>query len=342
MSANLRRWLALVCVLGASSQVGCEKERSVETAFRLETNQELDPQRETISVLLPPESDLLPLVDQLERELESTFNVQFVVVGSSLTVEGLDKHLEQQRPRLVVLLNNPTVRLYGTWARQQSAPPASLILMSSFAGELVRTVPNSTAISWEVPIVTSVQGLRGLGIPVSRLGVVFRKGFSSQIEREREMANPERVRFVSEVLTDDPGPRELKAAIVRLRNARVDALWVPNDNGLLSAQFLSSVWVPYLRHFGRPVVVGVPSLVRGDMRLGSYAAVPDLEALGIQAADRIFAIADENFRVPRADEADVPLSVRTYVSVRAVEDFDVGEGRLSQVDFVVERGGLDP
>lgn len=320
---------------GALLSSACQKNAAIEAPFTV-SNAGRDPAKETVLVLLPPEDRVLSLVESLGHELKTDFNVRLEPIGPETTEWDIEGLMATHEPKLVVLLNNPTVHLYASWAAKKRAFPVSLILMSSFAGELVETVPNSTAISWEVPIATSVQGLRGLGFEINRVGVLYRRAFSRQIDREQSLARPERAEFVAQELNDQPSARELKAAIVRLRRAKVDALWIPNDNGLLRPEYLTQVWVPYLEHFGSPVIVGVPSLVRGDLRLGSYAASPDLAALGVQAADRIYDIADASWQLATQRLAEAPLSVKTYLSARAVDDFGISKNGLAGVDFLIQ------
>lgn len=318
---------------------GCSQHGAVHRSAFVAKNHDIDPSKETILVLLPAEERVEPLVESLARELLMDFNVLFETVTPRSSEWDIEGFISTFDPQLVVLLNNPTVQLYASWAKKKRSHPPSLILMSSFAGELIQTVPSSTAISWEVPIATSVQGLRGLGLDVHRVGVLHRKAFSRQIAQERELARPEKAEFVIQQLDDRPSVRQLKAAIVRTRRNGVDALWIPNDNGLLRPEFLTQVWVPYLRYFNAPVIVGVPALVRADVRLGSYATSPDLTSLGVQAADRIFDIADAGWRLSPTSRAEVPLSVKTYLSIRAVRDFQIAEDKLASIDFLVDENG---
>lgn len=313
----------------------CQKNRGAASAFVVKNTQK-DPSKGSVLVLVPEDQRVLTLVDSLRHELEAEFNVRVEPVSTKTTEWDIEGLMTRHEPKVVVLLNNPTVHLYASWAANKRTFPISLILMSSFAGELVSSVPNSTAISWEVPIATSVQGLRGLGLKVERVGILHRRAFAREIERERQLARPEKAEFVVQKLGDHPSSRELKAAIVRLRRSKVDALWIPNDNGLLRPEFLTQVWAPYLEHFGSPVIVGVPTLVRGDLRLGSYAASPDLAALGVQAADRIYDLKDAEFQLPPVRLAEAPLSVKSYLSALAARDFGISDENLGRVDYLIQ------
>ncbi len=125
------------------------------------------------------------MLSSLRVELSGEYRVTISPLRiESSTHEFVARIVARDRPRAVVLVNNSIVRLYRDWARTTPAPPVALILMASFAEELQRTVPNSVAISYEVPAVTAMVGLRALGLDVRQVGVVYRKGFASHIARQ--------------------------------------------------------------------------------------------------------------------------------------------------------------
>src|SRR5690606_42159694 len=96
---------------------------------------------------------------------------------------------------------------YRRWAHNQRNPPVAVILMASFAEDLQRTIPRSVGIAYEVPVVTSVVGLRSLGTSVKRIGVVHRAGFSDYVHTQARLAAVEHITFISEVLPEDPDVR---------------------------------------------------------------------------------------------------------------------------------------
>jgi putative ABC transport system substrate-binding protein len=294
-----------------------------------------------VSVLTPEDAQLLPVIRQLKGELEEEFDVLTTLIDSERdTPEKIGGLIARERPRVVVLLNNSTAKIYRRWARSSGAPPISIILMASFADELSSTIPNSFCIAYEVPAVASFVGLRGLGATVNRVGVVYRKALHRYVDAQRKLAAVERISFVTEELAEGFELRHLRAALVRLKLSEVDVLWLPNDNQLLTRQLVANVWVPYLDRLQLPVVVGVPSLVRGDMAFGTYGAIPDPEALAIQAADLIFEIRDADW-ASEGQRLRLPVSAKTYVSGPYSERFGVRKARLQNDVDVVVGGSLD-
>jgi hypothetical protein len=288
-----------------------------------------------ISILAPADAQLVNVVKQLRNELEENFDVLVTAIDPEHdSPETLGRVLAHDQPKAVVLLNNSTAKIYRQWARAAATPPVSIILMASFAEELQPTIPNSIGIAYEVPAVTSFVGLRALGKQVNRVGVVYRKALAHYVGAQEALARVESISFSREELPQAFEARDLKAALVRLKRAGVDVLWLPNDNGLLTRLLVAKVWLPYLERLQLPVIVGVPSLVRADYDFGVYGAIPDPEALAIQAADLIIGLSQNDW-TSVGQRVRLPLSAQTYVSAPLSVRFGMLAWRLQSVDVVV-------
>jgi hypothetical protein len=333
--ARIMTWArAALC----AALVACSAKQATPPARVEFANPERREELPVISVLAPADARLLPVVDTLRQELEEDFDVRVSALAAGPdAVERVAWVIEREAPRSVVLLNNSTAEIYRKWAAHAHDPPIAVVLMASFAHQLQHNIPNSVGIAYEMPAVTSLVGLRGLGTPVSRVGVVYRAVFAEAIRREEQLANVEHIAFVKQELPEGFEARDLKASLVRLKRSGVDVMWLPNDNGLLTRQLVSRVWLPYLERLSLPVVVGVPSLVRADPTFGLFAAIPDPEALAIQAADLILELSHANW-VIQGSPVRLPLSAKTYASAPLVAKFGLETSRLQNVDVVVGGG----
>jgi hypothetical protein len=331
-------WLrAALCVVPLACGA-CSARRTPPPASVELTNPERRSELPVVSVFAPPDARLLPVVDTLRQELEDDFDVRVTALAAGQGgVARVSAVIEREAPRSVVLLNNSTAEIYRKWAAHADQPPIAVVLMASFAHQLQRNIPNSVGIAYEMPAVTSLVGLRGLGTRVSRVGVVYRAVFAEAIQREEQLANVEHIEFVRQELPEGFAARDLKASLVRLKRAGVDVMWLPNDNGLLTRQLVSRVWLPYLERLDLPVVVGVPSLVRSDPTFGLFAAIPDPEALAIQAADLILELSNADWAI-HGPPVRLPLSAKTYASAPLVVKFGLETARLQNVDVVVGGG----
>jgi ABC-type uncharacterized transport system substrate-binding protein len=211
--------------------------------------------------------------------------------------------------------------------------------MTSFLEQSYRGVQNATGIAYEVPGVIQFVKLRSIvSNPVRRVGVVYREPFRSYIERERNLAKMEQVEIVAKEVSREPDQSALQASLAQLLSAdQVDALWVLNDNALLTPELIASAWVPAVNGERRvPVIVGVPSLLSKNYPVGSFAMVPDYGALGVQTANLVFDLAEQGFKL-RDRGIKLPISIKTLVPLeRGRLHFGLKPGGLESVEQVSE------
>jgi hypothetical protein len=299
------------------------------------------PGKPLVAVLLPPGPETGQALAGLRDEARDDFDLVTLAVDPGTTAADVQRLVERERPAALVLMNNPTVRLYQRWQATLPAgapvPPA-LVLLTAFAEESCAGLRNVAGVSYEPPAVTSLAALRALlSRQVQKVGVVHRARFRRFIERQRAQVTRERFELVSAEVGDEPGPRELRRALDKLRAAGVDTIWVPDDDRLLRPELVAEAWAPWMEARPLPVVVGVASLVgAGDPPFGTFAVLPDHAALGAQAASLLFDLAARGWDASALGFAD-PLSVRSVLDVRrARARFGLRPEQLERVDLKVE------
>jgi hypothetical protein len=331
---------AVVCSsLIFSSLFGCKKE-AVKPPDRVEIK--ATPRRESlpaILVLLPAspaaEATLIGLRDELGEEYDFVPRVVEAETGTA----QLEAWLGETRPVAVVLMNNPTLRLYRSY--QENAPPdvarlPVIAVLSSFLRETSSGIKNLTGVIYEVPLVTSLVNLRQLlKQPLKRIGVVHRAAFRGFVEEQRALAAAEGFQVVNVEI--QPNAEDLKNAVTRLRQEdKVDALWVLNDNALLDREKLTRGWLPALKKNKTPVVVNVSSLLSKRVEFGTFAVLPDHRALGVQAANLISSLAEREFNTEGV-ELEYPLSVEKVLDLEfARKNLDLEERQIATIDRLVE------
>ncbi len=333
-----RRVFGIAAAAGAFSLACSRTANVVELPFWM-NNPERRDNRELVLVLTPVSRPVQILVQTLRSELGSAFDVHTSAVSPETSSGDMGRWISALKPTVVVLVDNPTARTYARWARTQAAPPPAVIAMASFAEQLRRVIPNSTGVAFEPPAVASlIDARRLLGIPIQRVGVVYRRGFESFIAVEKARAELEDLELVSVAVRAHPSPRDLSRALMQLEDRGVHALWIFNDNRLLSNRLLQKAWLPFTQRHELPVIAGVPSLVSGEFHLGTYAAVPDVEGLGLQVADLIFGLREQSWVV--ADRpVQPPFSIRTYIDVERARRLGMPKHEELTVDVLVTSNG---
>src|SRR3954452_23241029 len=119
-------------------------------------------------------------------------------------------------------MNNTTVQLYRDYQRTHrgGAFPPAVVVMTSYLEDIRGDLVRATGISYEVPGVTALAGLRSIvKTPVSRVGVVHGRQLAHFIDRQRALATSERIPLLPvEIASDHPTLSEVRAALVALRH----------------------------------------------------------------------------------------------------------------------------
>lgn len=299
------------------------------------------PNGKTVLIGLPQSRDFLDARRGLVSEIKRDFNVITMVISPSTTVEQLAANIEKVSPVCLVLMNNFSLALfqqYQTRAGNRIVPPA-VVLMTSFLEETASRVKNVTGIAYEVPGVTSFVHLRSvIKTPVNRVGVLYRPAFKRFVERQKVLAARENFTLVALQVAADISADDLALALrLMVERSKVDAVWMLNDNGLIrDANYLADSWRAALQDMKVPLLVGVPNLVDPAEPLGTLAVVPDHEALGLQAANLLFDLADSDWKLAGRG-IELPLSVKTVVDMRQVrERFGLKPSAQQHIDRPLE------
>ena len=292
-------------------------------------------------LILHPDSEsanqaLSGLADEVGEDLELV-SIEFSV---DMTVSDLDVLLAKHKADALVLMNNPTVELYRAYQAtkpQGTRFPPAVMMLTSFLEKASKGVQNATGINYEVAAVSSMVNLRNIvESKVERIGVVYRDTFEDFIQEQATLAAQEKIQFVTRRIRSGHTQRELKPLLRQLLLADIDALWVLNDNQLLSPRTVAKVWLPALKHNEYPVVVGVQALVSNGFRFGTFALLPDHEELGVQAAQLLFELEESDWN---ADGIPVqePVAVKKVLNVSEAKRLtQLNEEALRNIDVLIE------
>lgn len=273
-------------------------------------------ERDKILVLTPFLPSAHTMWASMRDEIADELDVVTVEMAPDVTPASLKAEIDAVDPQCVVLIGNHAARVFRSLQNEGVSTPPAVVLMSSFAKQVVGTMKGSTGIAYEVPAVTSFVTLRQLSErPLRRVGVVYRPALTEFVKEQVSLARMEKVELIGVPVEGTPGARKIRLSLRELiLREKVDAIWVLNDNALLNPSAIRDGWLPEVRRSGVPVLVGVSSLVNSQLSFGSVAIVPDHTALGVQAANLLFELADEDWEV--ADRpVELPLSVETVVDM---------------------------
>lgn len=341
MAVTRRLFLVLASASAAALGCGGASRSSVSRASYSELHRDVGHSRAgTVLVFMPDTPQTREVWTGLSDELGGEFDLVAVRVQGPEDASAIAEGIRRHAPSGLVLMNNPTVAAYRDFLLHDDVGrrlPA-VVVMTSFleSSELARL--GATGIAYEVPLITAVTGLRRIvASPVDRVGVVYRAPLAGFVARQHALAEREQITLVEQRVGARPNLSELRRAI-RLAKIHADALWILNDDRLLTPELITDGWLPGLdERPWRPTIVGAASLVSAQQAFGTFAVLPDHTALGVQAANLVFEIADAGWSLPPDAAAQLPLSTTiTIDSNQARNRLRLQEGALAQVDRIVE------
>jgi hypothetical protein len=287
--------------------------------------------------------DFDEVVKGMTEELSTDFTINDFIVLKETDVPTLVAKIKEIKPKIAVLLDNQSISLFKKY--QSELPDTARIipsvsLMGILIDRLIRDMKNATGIFYEIPIVTSAVNMRAvLGVRIKRVGVIHRKFMSGFVEMNTKYCEKENIRIIPFELPDketDYSPIIKKGLKQLLKKDSIDAIWVPNDNALLTPVTIRDVWAPFTKESKIPVIVGVEVLVNPSLNFGTFAVLPDHIALGSQAADMVYDIKDNGWSVSDR-KVEPPLSVYKIINLpQAKEVFKVKDENLRNVDRIAK------
>lgn len=292
--------------------------------------------KESLLIIRTEGEDFKQAVRGLREQAEESFHINEMVIDRKTSKSEIAGKMNTVSPKIVVLMDNISVSLYKKYQKELPASAAivpSVSVMASFMDLAVRGLKNAAGIFYEVPLVTSMVNLRTVSSSMSfdKAGVVHRGFMEPSVRINREYCAKEHIKLVAYQISDKGDiESELKNGLEGLRE-NMDVLWVPNDNKIVNAKLLKSVWIPFARKFQKPIIVGVEVLVSPEFQFGTFGVIPDHIHLGAQAAGTVFEVRKNGWQV-KGRKFEPPGSVYKIINYGQAERlFKVDKEKLLNV-----------
>lgn len=295
---------------------------------------------ETILVLRGSVDTFDTVVTGLADGLEEEFYLNEYIVTNKTKLVDIKSIFKKMNPQIVMLLGNKSLNLYYKYQQESEVKefPPCISVAALFVDKFIEELNNCTAIRYEIPAVTSARVLREvLTKPVKNIGVIYRPLMAELVDENERLLSVEGIRFVRVEIKDKDTQKPIKAALKEFEKRNVDAIWILNDNALLTKSALIKSWLPSRRKSSIPSVVGVKQFV-DKIPLGSFAIVPDNYGLGAQAAEIVFEIVDNDMNIEEVHYVHQPISVKKFISLKSLAKLNVDyrENKLEIFDEVFE------
>lgn len=262
-------------------------------------------------------------------------------VDHDTPIEVLAETIASTQPKLIILLGNAPVILYKKYQRQYPGLnfPPSITMSALHVDRLIPGIKNIVGIRYEVPAVTSLVAMRSLSnAPIKKVGVIYREWMDEQIELNRKLCAFEKIELVTVRLPNKVSFQKFSYHLKHLLDREdIDALWVVNDNALLSPRVIQNGWLPALRRFDKPVVVGTEGLTKNNLKFGTFTVIPDHYSMGIQGAGLIAELMENNWLLER-NQVYHPIAIYKLLNLKLAKykNIPIRTEKLGSVDVVLQ------
>jgi len=297
---------------------------------------------DNILIIRPAGPDFEETVGGLADELDGEIAYQELILDKNPDIEPMYRAIQTQQPKALVLMGNRQLNLFKRMksAHPNDTFPPVVAVAALFIDRVMADSPNVTGILYEVPAVTGLVSLRNISKqPIKRIGVLYQKEMVDMINLNQQFCEAEGFELVATGLSrkDTKDPKRISKALKKLSRQSLDAIWISNDSGLLTRDLVLKSWIPFMKKFNKPVLVGVGSLVSTKLNMGNLAVSPDHSALGSQAAGLLFDLMDDDWQLDE-NRFDQPISVLKILNLQISRQrkIDLDEERLSQIDKLIQ------
>lgn len=291
-------------------------------------------------------AEMRTVKETVARDLNKHEHVEFIIDKNSDFDQFLAA-LQKHKPDFLALLDNKAVNFMKRLEEEKSKELKNIQAAATMALNLRHVLQDSKricGIHYEVPAFTIITRFRSLiQRTITRVLAPYRASeFDWMINEARQQLQKEGIELIA--VNVEANGRET-AAINKLvektltdeySGKKIDAILVPTDNVILNKEAFAGIWLRKARSLKVPFLCNIEKFTSKEFDFCTFAAYPDLVALGHQLAEQInealengSSVAElgvdyiigvqETLNLARARASDLPLKSDRIEGVHRVE-----------------------
>ena len=291
-------------------------------------------------LIIRPDNPQFALISKgIKETLGQEVDALDVVLASDQSHLSMAKIMAHNQPKSVVLMDNAAINAYAHYqkAYPKAILPPSIVIGTLFAKKVMENIPNNIIVLYETPAVTSLVDLRKtVSTPIKKVGVIYRESEEYTFQSQHSFCQSENIGLIGFPVKDDVSIRALKKALKQMTKSDLDAVWVMNDTTLLSKILIQEAWIPKLKYYEKPVVVGIPTLIKSQFTFGDYTVYPDHFEIGYQAGNILFDLMENGWLLESSD-IQPPISIKKGINLHLLnkKSISVKKQYLPEFDLVI-------
>ncbi len=284
--------------------------------------------------------------ETVARDLKKHKHVDFIIDKNS-DYEQFIAALQKHKPDFLALMDNKAVNFMKKLEEQKPQNFANVQAAATMALNLRHLLHKSQkicGIHYEVPAFTIITRFRSLiQRNLSRVLAPYRASeFEWMMTEARQQLQKEGIELIA-VNVEANGREQSaindmveKVLTEEYSGKKVDAILVPTDNVILNKEAFTGIWLRKARSMKVPFLCNIEKFASKDFDFCTFAAYPDLVALGHQLAEQINEVlengnsvaelgvdyiigVEEALNLARARTLELPLRTDRIEAIQRVE-----------------------
>jgi ABC-type uncharacterized transport system substrate-binding protein len=291
-------------------------------------------------------ADMRVVKETMARDLKKHQHIDLLIQKNS-EYEQFLAAIQKHRPDFLALLDNKAVNFMKRLEEEKPVGFASIQGAATMALNLRNILQDSKkicGIHYEVPAFTIITRFRSLlQKPITTVLAPYRASeFEWMMSEAKQQLQKEGIELIGvNVEADGRDTESINRMVEKTLGGeyggrKIDAILVPTDNVILNREAFAKVWLQKARSLKVPFLCNIEKFTSKDFDFCTFAAYPDLVALGHQLAEQITealengsSVADlgvdyiigvqETINLDRAKALGLPLRADRIDSIHRVE-----------------------
>ncbi len=299
--------------------------------------------------IMPVEEQFQKVLEGIRSELGSNYHIDLIDINKTSKTDEIANKCKSADAKALILMDSKAVNAAIDLQKYDSSFQVipKFVMMTLMINTTTKGLLNVSGITFEVPAYTLVTNFRIISQKdFSRVGVFYRKSFTSSIEEASRLLGKEQISLnavcvdceKAEKPTTQDAINIMRREFDRMRKTqKVDIFLLLADNLIINNKSISEFWLDKVKNNRYPVIAPLDMLANPKIALAMFTADPDLTQLGSQAANQIIDHF-ENDLIMSDIGFEKTISIKSTLNVNVAKElgWKLKEEKLYRINTIIK------
>jgi ABC-type uncharacterized transport system substrate-binding protein len=300
--------------------------------------------------VMPVDGHYADVLSGMRSELRTKYKITVIDANQQNKALDVVSRCKKENIKALILMDSRAIDLAVEMQKLDSLVIAmpKFVLMTLKAEETNATLANVTGIKFEVPGFTLITNFHIISQKdFTKVGVFYRKEFESSVETAKKLLAKEKITLVAKCLDyDAKNHLSTKSALATMKSSfdemvkkdKVEVFWMILDNAIVNKESLEQFWLTKVRNKRMPVIAPLETLADPSIGAAMFTADPDFIQLGVQAANQIFLVFEDETPVNDIGfESTISIKTTLNLDIANKLGWSIKQEKLIRVSKIIKK-----